>query len=167
MLIKSDPMHLPFEEKVMSAKFAASGDGTVQLKVAAPTAKVPKGVGAPKAPAPHIVGTNVDVAAGEAVKKAEFIDRVIARGDLKKKDAKPAIEAALAELADILAKGDELILPPMGKIKAVKIKDLGMGAQMMTLKLRTMKDGAGQGTGPGGGAGQKAKSGVAADDDES
>ena len=145
----------------MTAKPATSPDGTVQLKAAAPTAKV--AVPTAKAPAPRVVGANVDMPAGEAVKKAEFIDRVIARGDLKKKDAKPAIEAALAELADILAAGGELVLPPMGKIKAVKVKDLGEGAQMMTLKLRTMKDGAGQGAG----GAQNAKSGVAVDDDDS
>ena len=146
----------------MSPKPATSPDGTVHLKAATPTVRVTAPVAAPKAPTPRIAGATADLPAGEAVKKAEFIDRVIARGDLKKKDAKPAIEAALAELADILAAGGELVLPPMGKIKAVKVKDLGEGAQMMTLKLRTMKDGAGQ----GGGAAQNAKSGVAADDDD-
>ena len=145
----------------MSAKTSISADGTVRLKPATPAARVAPTTA--KAPAPRVVGANVDVPAGESVKKADFIDRVIARGDLKKKDAKPAIEAALAELADILAGGGELVLPPMGKIKAVKVKDLGEGAQMMTLKLRTMKDGAGQGAG----AAQNAKSGVAVDDDDS
>ena len=145
----------------MPAKPAPSADGTVQLKAAAPTAKV--AVPTARAPAPRVVGANVDMPAGESVKKADFIDRVIARGDLKKKDAKPAIEAALSELADILAAGGELVLPPMGKIRAVKVKDLGEGAQMMTLKLRTMKDGAGLGAG----AAQNAKSGVAVDGDDS
>ena len=145
----------------MPAKSATSADGTVHLKAAAPKAKVAPP--AARAPAPRVVGTNTEMAAGDSVKKADFIDRVIARGDLKKKDAKPAIEAALAELADILAAGGELVLPPMGKIKAVKVKDLGEGAQMMTLKLRTMKDGAGLGAGPQ----QNAKSGVAVDGDDS
>jgi hypothetical protein len=72
----------------------------------------------------------------------------------------------LAELADLLAAGEELVLPPMGKLKAVKVKDLGEGAQMMTLKLRTMKDGAGLGAGNAGGA-QNAKSGVADAGDDS
>ncbi|MBS1301598.1 hypothetical protein GZH79_04445 [Loktanella sp. SALINAS62] len=95
---------------------------------------------------------------GEAIKKPEFLDRAVARSGIKKKDAKPAIEAALAELADILAGGGELILPPMGKLKSIKSKDLGDGAQMLTLKLRTMKDGAGTGA---------AKTGVADDDEDS
>lgn len=147
----------------MSEKSVTTADGTVHLKMPTPKVQVAAPSAASKVPAPRVVGGAVDVPAGEAIKKAEFIDRVIARADLKKKDAKPAIEAALAELADILAAGKELILPPMGKIKAVKVKDLGMGAQMMTLKLRTQKDGAGQGAG----AGQNAKSGVAVDDDDS
>ncbi|MFZ3581964.1 HU family DNA-binding protein [Loktanella sp. DJP18] len=147
----------------MTAKPETPADGTVRLKVATPKVQVTAPGGASKTPAPRVVGAAVDVPAGEAMKKAEFIDRVIARANLKKKDAKPAIEAALAELADILAAGKELILPPMGKIKTVKVKDLGMGAQMLTLKLRTQKDGAGQGDG----AGRNAKSGVAVADDDS
>ena len=140
-------------------------DGTVTLKPSAPKVQVAPKATTVKAPAPRVVGGAADAPDGETVKKPEFIDRVIARAELKKKDAKPAIEAALAELADILANGGELNLPPMGKLKAVKIKDLGMGAQMLTLKLRTMKDGAGLGAGNG--AGENAKTGVAEGDDDS
>ena len=147
----------------MSPKSPTSADATVHLKAAVPNVQVTAPAVRAKAPATRVLGANVALPAGEAVKKAAFIDRVIARSDLKKKDAKPAIEATLAELADILAAGGELVLPPMGKIKAVKVKDLGEGAQMMTLKLRTMKDGAG----PGGGSGQNPKSGLAVDGDDS
>ena len=83
------------------------------------------------------------------LKKPEFIDRAVARTDVKKRDAKPAIEAALAVLAEALENGEELNLPPMGKMRVVKTKDIGEGAVVMTLKLRTMKDGAGQGAGNG------------------
>ena len=41
--------------------------------------------------------------------------------------------------------GEELNLPPMGKMRVVKSKDIGDGARVLTLKLRTMKDGAGLG----------------------
>ena len=43
---------------------------------------------------------------------------------------------------------EELNLPPMGKLRVVKSKDVGEGAKVLTLKLRTMKDGAGQGADP-------------------
>ncbi len=146
----------------MSDKPATPGDGTVRLTPAAPKAKVaaPQSVPA-KAPAPRVVGGNSDAPAGETVKKADFVDRVVARSGVKKKDAKPAIEATLAEIAAIMAAGGELVLPPIGKLKTVKINDLGEGAQVMTLKLRTTKDGAGA-TGAG-----NAKSGVAEDGDDS
>ncbi|RYH02861.1 hypothetical protein EU805_09485 [Salipiger sp. IMCC34102] len=91
------------------------------------------------------------------MKKKEFIDRVLARCGVKKRDAKPAIEATMAELADLLAAGGDLNLPPMGKLKSVKSRDLGNGAKVMTLKLRTMKDGAGPDTG---------KTGVAEDGED-
>ncbi|WP_394152990.1 HU family DNA-binding protein [Loktanella salsilacus] len=143
----------------MTDKPTKAANGTVKLSAAAPNVEITPAATA-TAPAPRVVGGNVDMPAGESIKKAAFIDRVIARGDLKKRDAKPAIEAALAELADLLAAGEELVLPPMGKIKAVKVKELTEGAQMLTLKLRTMKDGAGLGAGSATDA-QNAKSGVA------
>ena len=72
-------------------------------------------------------------------KKPEFLERALTRTDIKKRDAKPAIEAALAELSAALLAGEELILPPLGKLKVVKSKDVGQGAYALTLKLRTMK----------------------------
>lgn len=77
--------------------------------------------------------------AQEKVKKPVFIDRALLRTDVKKRDAKPAIEAALAELAAALLAGEELVLPPLGKLKVVNSKDLAQGAKALTLKLRTMK----------------------------
>ncbi|WP_242494106.1 HU family DNA-binding protein [Salipiger sp. IMCC34102] len=108
-------------------------------------------------PTPRVVGGHAQVSDGEAMKKKEFIDRVLARCGVKKRDAKPAIEATMAELADLLAAGGDLNLPPMGKLKSVKSRDLGNGAKVMTLKLRTMKDGAGPDTG---------KTGVAEDGED-
>ncbi|MFT4706509.1 MAG: nucleoid DNA-binding protein [Yoonia sp.] len=90
----------------------------------------------------------VSVPKGEMIKKPEFLDRAVARTEVKKREAKPAIEAALAVLAEALVKGEELNLPPMGKLRVVKSKDVGEGAKVLTLKLRTMKDGAGLGASP-------------------
>ena len=52
--------------------------------------------------ATKVVKPAVAVPQGEMVKKPEFIDRAVARTDVKKRDAKPAIEAALAVLAEAL-----------------------------------------------------------------
>lgn len=81
------------------------------------------------------------------VKKAELIDHAVEKCGLKKRDVKPSIEAALEVLAEALIKGEELHLPPLGKLRVVKSKDVKDGVKVLTLKLRTMKDGAGQGGG--------------------
>ncbi len=129
----------------MSGK-KSGASGTVKLNTVMPEPVVtPLNVASPKT---KIAAAAVSVPQGEMVKKPEFIDRAVARTEVKKRDAKPAIEAALAVLADALEKGEELNLPPMGKLRVVKSKDIGDGAKVLTLKLRTMKDGAGQGAGP-------------------
>ena len=117
--------------------------GTVKLKAVTGDASArPKAAGT-AAPTPRVVGAATPVVAGRQVKKPDFLDRAMTRTEVKRRDAKPAIEAALAELAEILLAGDEVNLPPLGKIKVVKARELGDGAQVLTLKLRTMKDGAG------------------------
>lgn len=92
------------------------------------------------------VDANVDMVAKEkkpnnpdVVKKAELIDKIVERTGLKKRDVKPSVEAALEEFAATLLAGKSLNLPPMGKIKMMKCKDLENGAQVLTLKMRTTK----------------------------
>lgn len=79
------------------------------------------------------------VAETTVLKKPELLDAVVARTNLKKRDVKPAVEAALAVIADALRDGTELNLPPLGKLRIVKNKDLDEGVAIMTLKLRTTK----------------------------
>ena len=120
-----------------------SGSNTVKLNTIVPEPVVnPLDVAVPKT---KISTPAISVPQGEMLKKAEFIDRAVERGDVNKRDAKPAIEAALAVLSEALMAGEELNLPPMGKMRVVKSKDIGDGARVLTLKLRTMKDGAGLG----------------------
>lgn len=73
------------------------------------------------------------------MKKPELFEAVVTRTGLKKRDVKPAVEAALAVIAEALIKGEELNLPPMGKLRVVKSKELDAGVHVLTLKLRTMK----------------------------
>ena len=74
------------------------------------------------------------------IKKPELLDEVVLRTNLKKRDVKPAVEAALAVLVDALQDGAEVNVPPLGKLRVVKSKTLEGGAAVMTLKLRTPKD---------------------------
>ena len=54
---------------------------------------------------------------------------------MKKKDVKPIVEATLAVLGRALAEGEELNVPPMGKIKVNREKHLP-NARMMIVKIR-------------------------------
>jgi nucleoid DNA-binding protein len=74
------------------------------------------------------------------LKKPELLDAVVARTNLKKRDVKPAVEAALAVLGEALRGGAVVNLPPLGKLRVVKTKPLDGGAAVVTLKLRTPKD---------------------------
>lgn len=76
------------------------------------------------------------------IKKPEILDQVVARTNLKKRDVKPAVEAALAVLGEVLRDGADLSLPPLGKVRVVKSKPLADGACVMTLKLRMPKNAA-------------------------
>ena len=73
--------------------------------------------------------------ADELTRKKDFIDRVVDRSGLKKKDVKPAVEAALAQLAEELSEGNELNLPPLGKVKINRVKDTPNGKVYIT-KIR-------------------------------
>lgn len=89
----------------------------------------------PKAPPPKAVETRL-------IKKPELLDEVVARTNLKKRDVKPAVEAALAVIGEALRDGADLTLPPLGKLRVVKSKELTEGAAVLTLKLRTLKSAA-------------------------
>ena len=69
------------------------------------------------------------------LRKKELIERVVARSGVKKKDAKPAIEAMLAVLGEALAAGEELNLQPLGKVMVKKTKELA-NAKMMVCRIR-------------------------------
>ncbi|MDO6592071.1 hypothetical protein DS901_06115 [Loktanella sp. D2R18] len=73
------------------------------------------------------------------LKKPQLFNEVVARTGLKKRDVKPAVEAALAVIGEALARGEELILPPMGKTRIIKSKELNNGASLLTMKFRTAK----------------------------
>jgi hypothetical protein len=129
------------------ARKATSTAKTVKLKTVVPDPVVTP-LAKTAAPQTKIVNPAVSVPQGEMIKKPEFLDSAVERTNVKKREAKPAIEAALAVPAVSLINGEELNLPPMGKLRVVKSNDVGEGAKVLKLKLRTMKDGAGQGADP-------------------
>lgn len=69
------------------------------------------------------------------LRKPALIEAVVRRSGVKKKDAKPVIEAMLAELGETLAAGRNLSLEPFGKAKVVREKEIQNG-RMLVLRLR-------------------------------
>lgn len=114
-----------------------SSGTTVKLKTIK-TAPTKPATAKASAPQPKVVGAEPGED-GIPVRKADLIDKAVDASGIKKRDAKPAIEAALAELARLLAEGHDVNLPPLGKIRVVKSRPLDQGAQVLTLKLRTPK----------------------------
>jgi len=76
------------------------------------------------------------------LRKKELIERVVARSGVKKKDAKPTIEAMLAVLGEALASGEELNLQPFGKVMVKRVNEQA-NAKVMTCRIRQRKPDAG------------------------
>lgn len=113
-----------------SASKASTADST-----AAAVASVEKA-----APKPTVVKTAVPLVTTPEMKKKELIDAVVTRSGIKKKDAKPVVEAMLAILGEELGEGRELNLQPMGKMKINRIKQQANGRIVMC-KLRRSEGG--------------------------
>lgn len=90
-----------------------------------------------KIPAPDMAPSATPTT-GEELKKRELIDLVVARSDVKKKYAKPVVEALLEVLGESLAKGRELNLQPLGKLKYNRTKETP-SARVVVAKIRQNK----------------------------
>ena len=69
------------------------------------------------------------------LRKGDLLDRLAAGSGLKKPQVKDTLEVVLAELGAALERGDDLVLPPLGRLKMVKRKVQG-GTEVLTLRLR-------------------------------
>jgi DNA-binding protein HU-alpha len=61
------------------------------------------------------------------LKRQELLAQVVKRADIKKKLAKPVLDAALAVIGEALAEGRDLNLAPLGKVKINRVRELGNG----------------------------------------
>lgn len=61
------------------------------------------------------------------LKRQELLAQVVKRADIKKKLAKPALDAALEVIGEALAAGRDLNLSPLGKVKINRVRELGNG----------------------------------------
>lgn len=84
---------------------------------------------------PKLVSVSDPVVTEADLKKKELIDLVVERSGIKKKDAKPVVEAMLSVLGETIAKGRELNLQPLGKLRINRSSDKGNG-RVIVCKLR-------------------------------
>ncbi len=92
-----------------------------------PTAPEPAPKAPPAAPALKVIAPTV--------KKKQLLERVAKATGGNKKQIREVVEATLIALGEALSKGEELNLPPFGKLKVNRQHERS-GGEMMTLKLR-------------------------------
>lgn len=69
------------------------------------------------------------------VQKRDFIDRVLAATGARRAEARPIIEATLAQLGQILSDGHTLAVPPLGRAR-INLERDPRGGDVITLRLR-------------------------------
>ena len=87
---------------------------------------------------PNPVAVSDVVVSQPELKKKELVDLVVVRSGIKKKDAKPVVEAMLAVLGETIASGRELNLQPFGKLRINRTADKENG-NVIVCKLRQSK----------------------------
>jgi nucleoid DNA-binding protein len=88
--------------------------------------------------APRVV-TARKARTGVQIRKKDFIDKVVAASGARKAEARAVVDATLALLADRVLAGDEVNVPPLGKLRLLKEKDTGK-ARIATLRLQVASD---------------------------
>ncbi|WP_146346887.1 HU family DNA-binding protein [Phaeobacter marinintestinus] len=88
-----------------------------------------------EAPEPTVVAVSDPVVAEADLKKKELIDLVVERSGVKKKWAKPTVEAMLAVLGETINSGRELNLQPLGKLRINRTEEKANG-RVIICKLR-------------------------------
>ena len=153
-----------------SAKRTKTTAKPASTRTATTTPATTKATGAAAAPKPKpafqptVVTSAQPVVAGPMMRKKELIDTVVARSGIKKRDAKPVIEAMLAVLGSAISDGRDLNLHPMGKLKVNRTKT-GKGSKIMICKLRQNLEAIGRSEHGTDTSGPEAKDTLAAVDD--
>jgi nucleoid DNA-binding protein len=91
---------------------------------------VPKAADAAPAPAPEAVVT-------ERARRGDLLDALSERSPMRRADLKVMMELVLEETGRLLDEGDEIVLPPLGKL-SVKKRVERPGGDMLTIKLKRL-----------------------------
>jgi hypothetical protein len=76
-----------------------------------------------------------------ALRRKDFLELVATRAGSRKSDTRTVTDAALAVIAEALARGEDVVLPPLGRIRVVKRRD-GDRSRVLTLRLSQQTGGA-------------------------
>lgn len=71
----------------------------------------------------------------EELRKRELLDEVVERSGIKKRYAKPVVEAMLAVLGEAAAIERDMNLQPFGKVRIARTKDIDQG-RVVVMRLR-------------------------------
>ncbi len=115
------------DAKTTSAKPAS------KPRVTSPARTLPKTAAAK--PSLSVVKDGQTVNPGLELKKKELLDEVVKRTDVKKKFAKPVLEAMIEVLGEALAQERSLNLQPMGKVMPKRTKQAGSN-RVITARIR-------------------------------
>ncbi|MDT1063770.1 HU family DNA-binding protein [Paracoccus sp. CPCC 101403] len=72
------------------------------------------------------------------LQKRQFLNRIAQRTGQRNADIRNIVEATLAELGDAIAAGQTLALPPLGRARINRQKDVS-GSEVIILRLRRRK----------------------------
>ena len=76
---------------------------------------------------PVMAATDAPGATPDALRKKQLIDDVVERSGIKKKYAKPVVEAMLAVLGEAVASGTTMNLQPLGKVMVQRTNEKPSG----------------------------------------
>jgi nucleoid DNA-binding protein len=82
----------------------------------------------------------------ERARRGDLLDAVAERSPMRRADLKVVMELVLEEMGKLIDDGDELVLPPLGKLSVKKRVPRAGGGDMLTVKLKRL---APEGPGPG------------------
>ncbi|MGM0742020.1 MAG: HU family DNA-binding protein [Pseudomonadota bacterium] len=120
-----------------ASKTPASAKTGSTIAKSAKTASVRPAPAAVTAKPELVRDTSVEVA-GADLKKRELIDKVVERSGVRKRFAKPAVEAMIDILGEAISEGRGLNLQPLGKLKHQRRKETG-NATITVAKIRQSK----------------------------
>lgn len=101
----------------------ASSSKAVTAKPAAPEATPTPG------PTPVVI---------DRARRGDLLDALDDRSPMRRADLKVVMELVLEEMGNLIDAGDEMVLPPLGKLKVKKRVPQAAGGDMLTIKLKRL-----------------------------